>query len=41
MLFRLLAAAEDAVTLDTTALDLDQSLEAMLAIIEEKTGGAK
>ena len=36
-----LAAAEDAVTLDTTALDLDQSLEAMLAIIEEKTGGAK
>ncbi|MBR6312626.1 MAG: (d)CMP kinase [Oscillospiraceae bacterium] len=31
-----LAAAEDAVTLDTTELDLDESLEAMLAIIDGK-----
>ena len=33
-----LAAAEDAVTLDTTELDLDESLEAMLAIIDGKLG---
>lgn len=33
-----LAAAVDAVTLDTTKLDLDESLEAMLAIIDGKLG---
>ena len=36
-----LKQAEDAVLVDTTELDLEQSAEAIVKIITEKTGGGK
>ena len=36
-----LKPAEDSVTVDTTELDFDQSVEAVISVINEKTGSAK